>query len=103
MENFDFDDNIVVLVVSDVHLGASGAYHDDFITFLRNLNSKKEEGNLKQLKAILILGDFFDLCMDSYKDLSNEDTNLMIYDNLINLQNQNINILITLGNIDPPL
>ena len=100
MENIDFNKNTAVLIVSDIHLGASGAKHDDFINFLEKINSKKISGNLNHLKAIIITGDCFDLCMDSYRDLCNEDINLTIYDNLINLQNQNINVIITLGNHD---
>jgi UDP-2,3-diacylglucosamine pyrophosphatase LpxH len=100
MNNIDFNNETIVLIVSDVHLGASGVKHNDFIDFLSIVYSKKDQGELELLKTLIITGDFFDLCMDSYRDLSKE--NLDIYDNLIKLQDKGIEIIITLGNHEIP-
>ncbi|MFX1363318.1 MAG: metallophosphoesterase [Promethearchaeota archaeon] len=102
MNNIEYNNKTTVLIVSDTHLGASGAKYDDFNNFLNLIYSKKEEGKLELLKCLIVAGDFFDLCMDSYRDLSKEKINLEIYDNLIKLQDKGIQIVITLGNHEIP-
>ncbi len=102
MNSIEFNSKTAVLVVSDVHLGASGVEYDDFNRFLTTVHSKISEGALPSLKVLVITGDFFDLCMDSYRDLARENINLEVYDNLIKLQEKGINVIITLGNHEIP-
>ena len=100
----DFDDNTMVLIVSDVHLGAFGGDIKQFEDFLRQLRSKirHNENFEKNFKALIINGDFFDLCMESIRDLSVDYR--YIYSFLKTLdKHYKINIIFTLGNHEIPI
>ena len=53
----------MILVISDVHLGASKVLYDEFKFFLRQLIKNSEK-----LEALVILGDFFDVIMENMRD-----------------------------------
>ena len=94
-------DKPMVLVVSDVHLGACWSFYEEFIEFLKEIYEKKTE--FKNIGAIIINGDFFDLCADSYKNLSQRHKYRIIYDFLNKISNQDIPIIFTLGNHEIPI
>ncbi len=94
------DKNSIMLVVSDVHLGASRSKSDLFEHFLKDLLEQIENGILSNLKALVILGDFFDLCMDSHGEIANNYK--IIYDYLDSIQKK-IPVYFTLGNHEIPV
>ncbi|MFX1236736.1 MAG: DUF362 domain-containing protein, partial [Promethearchaeota archaeon] len=100
MKNNNDNNPLVVLVVSDIHLGAYRTKHEAFKEFLEEINKKKKDRTLKDLQALIITGDCFDLCVESYRNLCNKVIFLEIYNQFIKLQELNVEIIITLGNHD---
>ena len=94
MVSANINENTMVLVVSDQHLGALQSKDEEFKAFLDEIIERRE--NLKNLKALLILGDFFDLIMDTYKGISREFKD--IYEHLDTLIEKKIHVITTLGN-----
>jgi len=92
----NINEETMVLVVSDQHLGALKSKDEEFKTFLDEILDRLENGSLKKLKALLILGDFFDLIMDTYKSISREFEE--IYERLDTLIENGIHVITTLGN-----
>ena len=92
----NINENTMVLVVSDQHLGALKSKDEEFKTFLDEIIERRENEALKNLKALLILGDFFDLIMDTYKSISREFEE--IYERLDTLIENGIHVITTLGN-----
>lgn len=92
----NINEDTMVLVVSDQHLGASKTKDEEFKTFLDEIIDKLNNNALKKLKALLILGDFFDLIMDTYKGISREFKE--IYERLDVLIKKDIHVITTLGN-----
>lgn len=64
------NDDTIVLGLSDVHLGAYINHHKLLIFFLNRIldNYRGKQKSKKNLKAIIILGDFFDIIMESVRD-----------------------------------
>ena len=58
--------SLKILVISDIHLGSLDSEKDQLIQFLRNIING---GFGKDLKVLLILGDFIDLCTDLPKTI----------------------------------
>jgi len=67
---WEIKDDVMIIVVSDVHIGASVNHQTAFIGFLTALKSKV---NNTQLKALIILGDFFDVIFESIRDYCGEN------------------------------
>lgn len=91
--------NPKILVVSDVHLGALDCEKDLFIQFLRKIINRKF-GN--ELRALLILGDFIDLCTDIPKTLLEREQIQEIFTLLLEIK-RNINLIFVLGNHEIPV
>ncbi len=83
----------VILVLSDAHLGALKSEYELLYEFLRGINENKYKNDVK---AILILGDFFDICMENYLDLKSNFS--YIFNELTRLNEANIPVLYSLGN-----
>jgi len=64
------NNDTIVLGLSDVHLGAYINHHSLLIMYLDKIldNYRGKEESEISLKAIIILGDFFDLIMESVRD-----------------------------------
>ena len=92
----DFNAETISLAVSDVHLGASGSKHTEFQLFLKEILDKIDQHKLKKLKALFLIGDFFDLIMDSFHDIT--DNYEDIYRSLDHLRNRGIYVVFFLGN-----
>jgi len=92
----NIDGNTMVLVVSDRHLGASKGWKEEFRDFLKDVKDKVYDSGLNKLKALLILGDFFDLITDCYEDISNDFKE--IYGFLDKLIEKGIHVITTPGN-----
>jgi len=60
---YELENDTIVVVVSDVHVGAMINHHAIFIEFLKQVRR-----NPKNLQAVIILGDFFDVIMESVRD-----------------------------------
>ena len=60
---YELDNDTIVVGVSDVHVGASINHHDIFIEFLNQVLKDS-----KNLQVLIILGDFFDIIMESVRD-----------------------------------
>ena len=90
-----------ILVVSDVHLGAMKSKLSLFHNFLVNI---KNEAYGSDLQALIILGDFFDLCTELPKTLL-DNTNIgKIFNLLLELRDDsNINLIFVLGNHEIPV
>jgi len=83
----------VIIVLSDAHLGALKSEFQLLYEFLRGINERKYQNDVK---AILILGDFFDICMENCSDLRNNFS--YILDELSKLNDSNIPVVFSLGN-----
>ena len=97
MVNNEIDPKI--LVVSDIHLGAFKSELDMFQKFLTDIDTG-EFGN--DLQALIILGDFFDLCTDKPSTLFNNKQikNILEILNKIKLEK---NLMFVLGNHEIPV
>jgi len=64
------NDDTIILGLSDVHLGAYINHHTLLILFLDKIldNYRGKDKSNKRLKVIIILGDFFDIIMESVRD-----------------------------------
>ncbi len=90
-----------ILVVSDVHVGAFKSELDSFQKFLKAINTG-EFGN--ELQALIILGDFFDLCTDTPHSLFNNTQIKQIIEELIKIQSKkDKNVVFVLGNHEIPV
>ena len=102
---FNFKENSIILIVSDLHLGAFQSKHKEFKEFLGEIKTKMLRNELSKLKVLIILGDFFDVMMDSYRDLIRDYSDIYKLLDFINkeLQKKEGSILFTLGNHEIPL
>ncbi|MFX1419214.1 MAG: metallophosphoesterase, partial [Promethearchaeota archaeon] len=96
--------NTMVLVLSDMHLGALHTEKSCFNMFLSSVYEMIKDNKLPNLKAMIIIGDIFDLIMDSYTDI----LKLKDYQNILEKINQlhdidDFNIVFTLGNHEVPV
>ena len=93
--------NPLVLIVSDIHLGAFKSKYKMFHIFLKKI----EDGDYgNNLKALIILGDFFDLIMKSPSSFSENEEYQEIFKILNTLQrNHNLHIIFTPGNHEIPI
>lgn len=92
----NISNDTMVLIASDQHLGARKSKSEEFKAFLDQVIYKLDNEMLKKLKAFLLLGDFFDIVMDTYKDISTDFKE--IYNRLDVLLENGIHVIITLGN-----
>ncbi|MFW9941810.1 MAG: metallophosphoesterase [Candidatus Thorarchaeota archaeon] len=91
--------NPIILVVSDIHLGSLDSEKDLFIQFLRKVMNG-EYGT--ELQALLILGDFIDLCTDTPETLLKRKQIQEIFTLLLEIKKE-INIVFILGNHEIPV
>lgn len=91
--------NPKILVVSDNHLGSLDSERDLFIQFLRKIVNR-EFGN--ELQALLILGDFIDLCTDIPETLLKRGKIQEIFTLLLEVKKQ-ISVIFVLGNHEIPI
>ena len=91
----------MILLVSDIHLGAFGNISKAFESFIDQIlhNEFNEIGT--NLSAFIILGDFFDRMMRGYDDLIGNHTS--IYEKLYDLQQKGVSVLFILGNHEIPV
>lgn len=82
----------VIIVLSDAHLGASKSQSFLLYEFLLKINNKQYD---KDVKALIILGDFFDVCMDNCEDIQREFSYLL---NEISKLLTQIPVVFSLGN-----
>ncbi len=96
---YNFDKNAMILLVSDVHIGALRTKISLFNHFLKSLNEGLENGSLKNLKALIILGDCFDLIMDTYEDFFEYKIYNEILENFNSLyEREEFSLVFALGN-----
>jgi len=88
-----------ILVVSDIHLGSLDSEKDLFIQFLRKIVNGEFETDLR---ALIILGDFIDLCTDIPKTLLKREQIQEIFTLLLEIK-KNINLIFVLGNHEIPV
>jgi len=91
--------NPKILVVSDIHLGSLDSEKDLFIQFLRKIINGEFEN---ELRALIILGDFIDLCTDIPKTLLEREQIQEIFTLLLEIK-RNINLIFVLGNHEIPV
>ncbi len=88
-----------ILVASDIHLGSLDSERDLFIQFLKDIISG-EYGN--DLQALIILGDFIDLCMDVPERILKREKIQKIFTLLLDIK-KSINLIFVLGNHEIPV
>ncbi len=88
-----------ILVVSDVHLGSLDCERDLFIQFLTRIVNG-EFGN--ELQALMILGDFIDLCTDLPQTLLRRKKVQKIFALLLEIKKK-MNLIFLLGNHEIPV
>jgi len=93
------ENDTIILVTSDIHLGSLDCEIDFFIQFLKEINTGKFG---KDLQAFIILGDFIDLCMDVPKTLLKREKIQEIFTLLLNIKKWT-NLIIVLGNHEIPV
>ncbi|MFX1572991.1 MAG: metallophosphoesterase [Promethearchaeota archaeon] len=91
--------NPKILIASDIHLGSLDCERDLFIQFLRSIING-EFGN--DLQALIILGDFIDLCTDTPIALLKREKVQDIFTLLLKIKN-NMNLIFVLGNHEIPV
>jgi UDP-2,3-diacylglucosamine pyrophosphatase LpxH len=91
--------NSKILVVSDVHLGSLDCERDLFIQLLSSI-ANGEIGN--ELQALIILGDFIDLCTDIPKSLLEREKIQLIFNVLLEIKRKT-NLIFVLGNHEIPI
>lgn len=91
--------NPKILVISDIHLGSLDSEKDQLIQFLKKI-LKGEFG--EDLKALLILGDFIDLCTDLPKILLKREKIQEILTLLLEIKKK-VNLIFILGNHEIPV
>ena len=89
----------IILTVSDIHLGALKSNMDLFIKFLNDI-LKDNFG--KDLQALVILGDFLDLCVSIPRILLAEEKIQEILNLLIEVKKK-VNLIYVLGNHEIPV
>lgn len=93
--------NPKILVVSDVHLGAMKSKLGLFHKYLENI---KDEAYGRSLKALIILGDFFDLCTELPKTLLDNTNIAKILNLLLEIRDTlKISLIFVLGNHEIPV
>jgi len=91
--------NPIILVVSDIHLGSLDSEKDLFIQFLRKIINGKYG---TELKTLLILGDFVDLCTDTTETLLKRKQIQEIFTLLLEIK-KIMNLIFVLGNHEIPV
>ncbi|KKN12285.1 hypothetical protein LCGC14_1017970 [marine sediment metagenome] len=85
-------------------MGAIHSKESFFDLFLSSLLYRLKNEDLPKLKALIILGDFFDLIMDSYEDLLEFGVYRSILDQFETLhQMEDFHLIFALGNHEIPL
>jgi len=98
-EPVKIDKNAMVLLASDVHMGAIRTNITLFNDFLTNIIGGLKVEYLKNLKALIILGDCFDIIMDNYEDFYEHK----LYNDILNKFNilhemKDFELIFALGN-----
>ncbi|MFX1570318.1 MAG: metallophosphoesterase [Promethearchaeota archaeon] len=93
------ENNPIILVTSDVHLGSLDCEIDLFIQFLKEIIDGKFGRNIQ---ALIILGDFIDLCMDVPKTLLKREKIQEIFTLLLNIKKWT-NLIFVIGNHEIPV
>lgn len=98
-EPYKIDKNAMVLLTSDVHMGALRTNITLFNDFLTNIIGGLKVEYLKNLKALIILGDCFDIIMDNYEDFYEHK----LYNDVLNKFNilhetEDFKLIFALGN-----
>jgi len=88
-----------ILIASDIHLGSLDSERELFIQFLKNIANGEIGG---ELRALIILGDFIDLCMDIPKRLLKREKIQEIFALLLEIKKSN-NLILVLGNHEIPV
>ena len=99
---FHIDNSTLILVLSDVHLGDIYCRRDEFFNFLSIILESRMKGKIPHLRALVILGDFFDLIWSTIENLSWSKEFTDIYNILQTIKNNGIDIIIALGNHEIP-
>jgi len=98
-ESFEFNNNAMVLLASDIHMGALRASISLFVAFLDKLIKGLKNESLKNLKALVILGDCFDLIMDTFQNFYEYDLYKQILNKFNVLHNRkDFHLVFALGN-----
>lgn len=87
-----------VLIISDVHLGDKFCRRKDFSSWLSSIFESRKKGKLPYLRALIILGDFFDLIWNAVENLCSNNNFIEIYELLQAIRNKGIEIIFVLGN-----
>ncbi len=98
-EPYKIDKKAMVLLASDIHMGALRTNISLFNDFLTNIISGLKVEYLKNLKALIILGDCFDIIMDNYEDFYEHK----LYNDILNKFNilhemDDFKLIFSLGN-----
>ncbi|MBA7535503.1 hypothetical protein ES705_27760 [subsurface metagenome] len=93
-----FKRNTLVIVVSDIHIGNESCRIQELAEFLDSILQNIINRKLPFLRALIILGDFFDLLATSFEDLSSNEQYFQIYNELDQIKKQKIEVILALGN-----
>ena len=98
-----FENNPMIIIISDVHLGGGENHPEEFIKFLTLILHKIENNKKfrKNFRALLILGDFFDVLLSTYENISKNHT--QIFEILDKICHKGIIFGETLGNHEIPV
>lgn len=100
LEDIEFDENTAMLVVSDVHLGIDQIKLDDFKEVINEIASNLDK--YKMLKAIILIGDIFDLMVSDIEYLGSKQEYIPLYDDLYSIKDR-VKIIYALGNHEAPV
>jgi UDP-2,3-diacylglucosamine pyrophosphatase LpxH len=93
----------IILFTSDVHLGGGDTLHDEFKQFLTYILLKLNTDShfRDNLKAIIFLGDVFDMIMDGAHDIVLRYSK--IFDLFESIYEHNVKLIFVLGNHEVPV
>ena len=96
----DFNRNVLAIIVSDIHIGNEFSRIEEFKNFLKEILRMKRNNQLPFLRALIILGDLFDLMATSFEDLCSKHNNeyFSIYNAFDKIKNNGIEVILVLGN-----
>ncbi|MHA2324750.1 MAG: metallophosphoesterase [Promethearchaeota archaeon] len=91
--------NPIIIIASDIHVGSLDCEIDKFIQFLnRIINGEFGE----RLQALIIMGDFLDLCTDVPSNLVKDEKIREIFSQLLKIK-ELIHLIFLLGNHEIPI
>ncbi|HME52137.1 MAG TPA: metallophosphoesterase [Candidatus Lokiarchaeia archaeon] len=101
LDNIAIDEQTAVLVFSDLHLGVDQTKFKAFLKIVNEICSNIDT-KYTALKAIIFIGDLFDLMVSDYDNLGSKDNYTPAYEDLFKIKDR-VTMIYALGNHEAPI